>query len=442
MNAELSRRGILTGAGAVLISGALAGCAASAKKPAGGKTTLQVVTAPAELDQKLIADFESKHPDITISLTQFSWDVVVSMLASGTPPDLVRGTGATDTGYLAHRGLAEPLDDRLAKSSVLKKDDLDPINDLFRYEGGTQGTGPLYGLVKDYSSDMTLWAHKAHLDAAGVPLPSAEKPLTYDQLLALAKQATKVSKGQTTVLGFGTLSGNNKPDPVWLQTMMASAGTPFFNDDLSQVDLTSAAGVSALEWFIELIRSNVTSSVLAPQASSDVDLYIAGRVATLMSGYWTSGLIASAKPELQAASHLLPAPQFGSTRISPCVAGTGMWMPKKSANKDAAWRFMEYYFGAQPAVDRAKSGWGVPGLKSLLQYLPDSAPYQQRALRTQRAESQYFKVLPFTPYAKSDALAAALATAFEAGLRKNQSAAQIAAAATTSINSLLQRGKK
>jgi multiple sugar transport system substrate-binding protein len=437
-----SRRGLLTGA-AALVAGAattsLSGCAASVRGI--GKTVLQIAAQSSDISDDIIADFQRQNPDIRISLVAPEWDVIVSMLAADAPPDLARGTGVTDTPYLVARDLAEPIDDYLAGSSVLKRSDLATVNGVWRYDGHTQGKGPYYGLCKDYSCDLTLWVNEDHLAKAGIPLPSTEKPLTYDQVLAISKKANQVSHGRNTVLGFGAVFGG-KPDFAWLQGMMATAGASPFSDDFTEVDLTVPAGVEAINWFMEIVGSRTTQSFLAPQAINDTGLYVAGRMAVLQSGYWTTGLVDTASAEVRKASYLLPAPQLGDHRVSPTTSGTGWWMAKKSANKEAAWRFMEYFFGGKPAVDRAKTGWGTPSLKSNFKYLPTDQPFQRRSLQTQLAENRYLSVLPFTPYVQLSALGLALTTAFEQGFRAHKSAHYIAAAATKAMNAALSQGKR
>lgn len=75
------------------------------------------------------------------------------------------------------------------------------------------------------------------------------------------------------------------------------------------------------------------------------------------SGYWLGGMI-NAVPKLAKVSRLAPAPVFeGALRVSSCQGATGLWMPKKAAHKDAAWRVFEWFFGEGPAKDRE----GRPG---------------------------------------------------------------------------------
>lgn len=432
----LGRFGVIAGASAM--AGATAGCAMSANGP--GQQTLQILGQTSEIDQPTIKAFEAENPGVSVSLTEYSWDMALTMLAAGTPPDLMRGAGATDTPFLASRNLALPLDDLLASSKVISLDDLDPINDLWRYDGSTQGRGPLHGLVKDYSSDLTLWVNNSALPDEARAMTSGTAPMSYAEVLSAAKRSNKIVKGRTKTLGFGCFFGN-KPDFSWLQAMLAQAGENIFTADMSAIDLSSDAAVEAISFFVELVRSKVSASFLAPQASTDTDLYVADRMALLLSGYWTTGMIAAAPKSLQASSQLLPAPQLGSDRISPCVAGTGMWIPRKAKYPELAWKFMEFYFGQKPALDRARSGWGVPSLKSLRAEVPRSTPLQRQAWQVQQGEQQYFKILPFTPYAQVDTLSAAILAAFTERLKAGAPVKEICAACAAATNKVVTRGR-
>lgn len=425
-------------AGAVAATTTVGGCAMSASGI--GKKTLQILGQTSEIDEATIAAFEADHPDVNVSLTQYSWDLALTMLAAGTPPDLMRGAGATDTAFLASRDLALPLDDFLADSQVLHENDLDPINDLWRYDAAGQGNGPLHGLVKDYSSDLTVWANTGSLPDEMAAAVSRTEPMSYRELRTSAKAATKVQRGRTTTIGFGCVFGN-KPDFPWLQAMMAQADVNVFSDDMKTVDLSSDAAIEAMTFFVDLVTSKATASFLAPQATTDVDLYVADRIAFLLSGYWTTGLIAGGPKDLQRESVLLPAPQLGDTRISPCLAGTGMWIPKQAQYPELAWEFMEFYFGGKPAQDRAASGWGVPSLKSLHQKIPEDTPLQRQAWQVQQEEQQYFQILPFTPYAQADTVSAALLSAFSEGIRQDAPTRQICQDSATAINQVMARGR-
>jgi multiple sugar transport system substrate-binding protein len=142
-------------------------------------------------------------------------------------------------------------------------------------------------------------------------------------------------------------------------------------------------------------------------------------------------------------SRLAPAPVFaGGPRLSPCQGGTGLWMPKKAQNKDAAWRVFEWFFGEAPAKERASSGWGIPSLKSLRPLMPSQESYRKRALRVQEAELKHFSVTAFTPYASADALAALFNQAAPAAMSGGISVDTLAGRLNSSMNEQLKRGKE
>lgn len=447
VHTSIGRRSLLLGT-AGLGAAALTGCAAKAgKEPAttgsaqGAATSapgrLTIVGYDAEVPAEMIKAFEAANPGTKVTLVPYSWDKVTTMLAAGNAPDLVRGEGVNDTAFLQLKGLAQPLDDYIASSSVIKADDLMAINDVWRHDGTTQGKGSLLGLVKDYSSDLCVWVNKNIVK----DVPSRTTPMTYDELLERAIANTTTSKGRTSVYGLDSYLGT-KPHIGWMNAMVTSAGGSLFSDDLASVDMTTEPAVKFLKWNLDLMRAKATISSYNPSAQGPDALYLAGRMAMFMSGYWTQGMIKDAPAALRENSVMLPCPQLGTNRTSPVISGSGMWMPARSKNKDLAWKFMEFYFGQEPARSRAASGWGIPALKSLQSLIPEQSALQKATLATQRGEEKYFKVMNFTPYAKVDAINTALAKVCDAAVKANTDAATVGAECTRAINEILAKGKR
>ncbi|HLZ09152.1 MAG TPA: hypothetical protein VKT80_11225, partial [Chloroflexota bacterium] len=82
----------------------------------------------------------------------------------------------------------------------------------------------------------------------------------------------------------------------------------------------------------------------------------------------------------------------------------------------------EYFMGGQPARDRADSGWGVPALKSLFQYLPTTTPFQQQVKKVLDAELKIASVqVRFNPYINPGE--AISTNSFNASWQKNLEAA-------------------
>jgi len=441
----MTRRRFLAASAGVAATAALPACASSVSTGGGGKgkTTVTVMTNGVKGrnsefgTEAQIAAVEEKLR-IKIELINFDITKLTAMLSSGNVPDIVRGLGVLDTPYLVAHEVALNLDPYFAKSTVLKADDIDPINDVWRYDGTKQGAGPRYGMAKDWSQDAMFWYNTALFDQAKVAYPSDTTPVTYDEWLDMGKRLTQRVGGQTKVYG---MSANGLGYTNLFMTMTAQQGGRIFNEDLSTVDFTSPEAVKALAWYLEYAKADVGPTPVNPDPNGwDWPTYEANRMAMANDGYWFGGMI-STDAKIAPASRLAPAPQFGGTRLSPCAAATGYWISKASKNKDAAWRLFEWYFGQEPATERAKSGAGIPSLKSLHSLLPQDQPYQKQAYAVQMNELKYFSVQSFTPYVRSDALDGVINAALPAAIKNGTSAAKLADTLTTNMNKLLADGK-
>ena len=442
VGAPMGRRRFLalSAGGAAVGASALSGCAmrVSTGVSGSGETVTVMVNSGDILPEQVRQ--AKKALGIKIVLVKYDITKLIAMLTSGNPPDLVRGVGAVDAPFFAARDVAEELDPYFARSGVLKLDDLDPVNDLWRYDGRTQGKGPRYGMAKDFSQDSMYWYNTAAFDKAGVDRPSETQPVTYEEWQDTAKRLVRRENGQTTVFG-GSYAGLTRA--TLLTTMTASAGGSLFSDDFSRVDFTTPEARKALTWYIDYCRTRVGPSLIQPDPNGwDGPTYQAGRLAMSNAGYWMGGMIYPDK-KLAKVSRLAPAPMFaGGPRISACQGGTGLWMPRGAKNKDAAWRVFEWFFGEEPAKARAAGGWGIPTLKSLRPLMPSQEDYEKRVLRVQESELKHFSVVSFTPYTRADAVDALFNQIAPAAMNGQISVGTLAGRLNSAINDQLKRGKE
>ncbi|MFF0079372.1 extracellular solute-binding protein [Streptomyces canus] len=440
--AAVSRRRFLSlsAGGAVAGAASLSGCAMRVSSAVGGSgETVTVMAKADDISPELIKQAQ-KDTGVKINTVLYSTSKLIAMMTNGNPPDLVRGVGAVDAPYYAARGVMEDLDPYFAKSSVLRPADLDPVNDLWRYDGRTQGKGPRYGMAKDFSQDSMFWYNTALFDQADVDYPPELDPVTYEEWLDKAKRLTRRKNGQTTVFGG---SYNGVLTPSLLASLTVAAGGNLFTDDYSRVDFTTPEARKALGWYIDYCRTKVGPSIIQPDPNTwDGPTFQANRLAMSNSGYWLGGLI-NADKKLAPLSRLAPAPYFdGGRRVSPCQAGTGFWIPSKSHHKDAAWRVFEWFFGEAPAKARASGGWGIPTLKSLRPLMPAQEDYQKRVLAVQDAELRHYSVIAFTPYATADSLLALFNQIAPAAMNGDMSVDTLAGRLNSAMNDQLKRGKE
>ncbi len=431
-------------AGAAATTGALLGTDRTARVEAAqdrATTTLQVMyySGPQELTTDAIQQFERQNPGVAVRFIAYDPIRLSASLAAGEPPDFIRTIGATEMPSLIARGLCANLDSYFAKSRVLHPADLQPINDVYRYDGKAQGVGPRYGMAKDWSLDNSLWYNKAVFDRAGVPYPSASQPLTYDELFSLAKRLTVRAKGVTQVYGVDMAL-----DQGHLEQMLRQDGQSLFNHDFSEVDFTTPEARRALTFFVDLAQAHVTPSPLDPNpAGWDYPPFLANRLGMANYGYWFGSLVNIPGPHGQpvARSGYAPSPQFGHTRVDACLTGTGAWIPQASHNKDLAFTFMEFFLGGAPAVTHARLGTGIPALKSLVPDLPHDTPYQNAAYQAMRSELSYFGILHFSPYISNDAMNASITKYITPVMQGKTSLESAAQDLTRAVNQLLSLGK-
>lgn len=293
--------------GAAVGATALSGCALRVDGAATGGG--ESITMMVKLDDVSTDLIQQAQRELGIGITVVQDDItrLIAMLTSGNPPDLVRGVGALDAPFYAARGVAENLDPYFAASTVLRAEDLDPANDLWRFDGTTQGKGPRYGMAKDFSQDAMFWFNTAQFDRAGVDHPSETEPTTYEEWLEKAERLVERKNGQTAVYG-GSYNGVNLC--VLLTNLVAAAGGSLFSDDFTRVDFTTPEARRALTWYVDYAKAKVGPSLVQPNPDAwDGPTYVANRMAMSGSGYWLGGMI-NAEPKIARVSRLAPAPVF------------------------------------------------------------------------------------------------------------------------------------
>jgi multiple sugar transport system substrate-binding protein len=404
-------------------------------------TTLTVMYNSNELSKQQIQLFEQQNLGIKIRFLETDPLRLSSMMAAGQPPDFVRIVGSPEMPNFAARGLALNLDPYFATSKVLNPSQLMPINDVYRWSGTKQGAGPRYGMAKDWSADAQIWYNKKLFDQAGIKYPDETKPLSYDELLALGKKLTVRKRGKIQVYGL---------DAAWnvgweyggIIQMLAQEGKSLWNHNYTEADFTSPEVRKILKWYVDWAQARIGPSPLDPDPAGWAGpSFVANRVAMVMYGYWFQGQIVADTHGLLQHVGFLPAPQWGSKRISGCFTATGAWIPQNSKNHEAAWKFMEYYMAGKPAYDRATSGWGVPSVKKYLKDMPQGTPYQKDFYRVLQNELRYFRVLRFSPYVTDTAMSTVIDKHMEPVMKGQMKLDAAARQLQDAVNKLLKQGK-
>ncbi|MFI7400160.1 ABC transporter substrate-binding protein [Streptomyces sp. NPDC049541] len=279
--------------------------------------------------KQIIADFEKKNPDIKVNYVgipaasaQSKYDTAIQ---GGGLPD-VGGVGTAMLAEVAVQGALEPLDGRLAKSSLNGK----LSQNLLESSKAAGGGDKLYQIPTS-SNNGTLWYRTDLFKKAGL-----DAPTTWSKFYEAADKLTDKSKNQ---FGFTIRGGEGSIAPALDASYSQSGITSFWNGDKTTVN--DPKNIAALEKYVALYKKDT------PSADVNNDF-------TKMVAQWDSGTIGMLSHNLGSyQDHLkalgadkfrgLPNPtQDNGTRVQISNPVDGLSVFKSSKNKSAAWKFVEF----------------------------------------------------------------------------------------------------
>ncbi|MFE0724120.1 ABC transporter substrate-binding protein [Streptomyces rochei] len=282
--------------------------------------------------KEIIADFEKANPDIDveyvgIAATEYQSKVDTAIQGGGLPD--VGGVGAAMLAGFSAQNALEPLDDRLAKSSLSGKLNKDMVESL-KAAGG--GDGTLYS-VPTSANNGVLYYRTDLFDKVGL-----DAPTTWDKFYEAAEKLTDEDKNE-----FGyTIRGGSGSIAQALDAMYGQSGiTSFWSEDKKTTTVNDPKNVEALEKYAALYKK------ATPAADVNNDF-------AKMVAQWDSGTIGMVNHNLGSyQDHVkalgvekfrgIPQPVGASgkrVQVSNPVDGLGVF--KSSKNKEAAWKFIEF----------------------------------------------------------------------------------------------------
>jgi multiple sugar transport system substrate-binding protein len=348
---------------------------------------------PAELAvyERLARRVEAERPGLTITTSKEAadWAPFQNLLAAGTPPDLVFVT-INNWPSLSGKSVLRPLDDFI-KGSKLDLDDFYPqIIKPYRYDAGTRtfGGGALHGLPKEIAI-RALYYNVDQFRAAGLTLPTADSPLTWDQFLDAARRTTRRNGDQITHYGF-------VPETWWgMWAMWAWANGGQVVDDAykpTKATMDDPKVVQALTFWSELVtkhRVTPTLQVLKEQGRSD--WFAAGKAAMYCNGRWMT-------PQFRQSSFtwdVMPMPR--AARRAQLLTGSIFGVGQKTPHPETAWELLSYVTGAEGQLLMTELGVLLPSRRSVAEsevFLKGAPPASNRVFLD---ELTYAEPLPLHP---------------------------------------------
>jgi multiple sugar transport system substrate-binding protein len=225
-------------------------------------------------------------------------------------------------------------------------------------------------------------------EQAGLPVPDDTEPLTYDAIYALAQDLTKREGDRILVWGYGGAAVDWNIDGCVMSHLAETAGvTPnpyvgvLYNDIFNRVNITANEEAKrAFKYYFDMAAENLIANPLNPSSNWTGQDFADGKVAIVQEGYWFSAMAES--DNTRGKVKPLPSPRWSTQgKRLDCPTVTGMVMWAGTQVPEAAWKVFEWYMGKEPAIERAKSGWGVPGLKSMYGLMPQETDFQKQSFK-------------------------------------------------------------
>ncbi|NPV07255.1 MAG: sugar ABC transporter substrate-binding protein [Anaerolineae bacterium] len=333
---------------------------------------------------KALELFADRYPRITVQSVQITAnykDKVLTMIAGGTPPDVMQTDNYDITAYAA-KGTARPLDDLVQRDSF----DLS----IFWPQSLEEPTweGKLYGLPF-MGSPRIVYFNKDLFDAAGVTTPDQlweAGEWTWDALIETANALTgRDASGNITQFGFQADTWHAALAPwIWQNDgQMLSEDHKVFRENEPEA-------VEAVAFQQGLIHKHR----VAPKAEEQegIDLFATGKLAMLVSWRGSCIVYRSYKFNWEVA----PMP-VGPQRKVTLYKGNCMAMTSDSKQVDAAWTLMKFLESKEADLLWVMAGDAVPTRINLDVFMSSTPPTNNQYF-FEPFEQDYAQFLPLNPH--------------------------------------------
>jgi ABC-type glycerol-3-phosphate transport system substrate-binding protein len=292
-----------------------------------------------------IDGFMADNPDIEVKTESIHWGKIdglaIQAAAAGGGPDVLNVYSVQLTKHVNAKTVA-PLNTYVEKWYGQHK------TDYIIAPKETEYDGKVYGLLWE-TRVWLLYYRQDLLEKAGLKVPH-----TLDDL---AKVAQKI--GSDRLQGFVVGLSDTQLAAAFVETfepLLWGAGGSLL-DAKGKAAFNSPAGQQVMQWIADLTR---TGGMGKAAASMNADDILSGFKAGTIGMSFQGSMRVSAAREAKDVGPMIrtaPLPGFQAGKPSPgLTAGQSLTIGANSKNKDAAWRFIEYYLSPKAQLLFAKAG--------------------------------------------------------------------------------------
>lgn len=298
----------------------------------------------------LIPEFEKQNPNIKVNAVPHDWADLHEKILINAKADTLPDVARLDSAWVPEfekAGILVPLDEEIA-------DFQETADTLLESAMSTAQIGEhIYGLALNTNTKI-LFYNKEAFEKAGL-----EAPQTMNEFVETAKALSGTNENGQQVWGYDepALAGWNICPFIW------SCG-----GDILSPDQTTAQGYINGEKTVEAVQmfaSLYSEGAMTGFNSGDIpmtDGFGTGRYMMILEGPWKISEMEGGYPDFEYKTAAVPAGEGGSVSV---LGGEDISM-FNSANKEAAWKFMQFMTSEYSQVEMAKCGQ-IPVNKAALE---------------------------------------------------------------------------
>lgn len=328
------------------------------------EVTLMNFAQPQEkaILDKVVARFEATHPGTKVKFISVTGDEyaakIQAALAANQLPDVFYLGPEAVRQYVDNKKVLD-LSPYVTKSKNVDFGDLYPkAVDAYRYDGKQLGKGSaIWALPKDFGPFAFAY-NKTLFQKYGIPLPSKDKPYTWDEFIAVCKKLTKSGSDGDT---FGT--GLNV-HWAFIQFVWGN-GADFLDASHTKVNITDPKFVEALQFWADMTNKyKVTPSATQSQSLDTYQRWLKGELGFFPAGTWD---IATFNKVLKFEYDLIPWPvHTQANQTATYRGGVGWAVAANTKSPDKAAELALYLSADHEANEMfCDQDLQIPNLKSL-----------------------------------------------------------------------------
>ncbi|MDV2683973.1 ABC transporter substrate-binding protein [Alkalihalophilus lindianensis] len=335
--------------------------------------------------EELVSEFEEAHPHIKINMLSMHWANEYELrlrteLVAGNHPDIM-SIDSPNLALYANAGTLLSLDRYMKEEGN--------IEDIFEHTlKGLTYQDEIY-VAPIAESSIALFYNKHLFNEAGIPFPSREQAMTWDEVLDISK---KIHNPEQGIYGIDPAQGFSEGEgPAYFKL-------PFlwqFGADVLSPDGTTAEGylnseeaLEALKFYQDLYLKHRVATVELPPVPFE-----SNQLAMTVMGSWHLVDLESYGLVLGEDFGIAPLPK-ADYQVTP-NGGWTLGISAKSEHPDEAWEFIKFATSYNAVKKHSEITGDIPARHSVVEDLPELKEYPKNIFIEQG--QSYSKNRPVTP---------------------------------------------